>query len=187
MNFQNAVRTGCAVSLTIILGSSQVIAVRQRAASKIDRSSDEEEIRAVVLRSQMMEWAQGGDKSEKEAKDATDKEVSEQLNFKTFYVSVEGKDPSPGLMLKLANVPRVLKPVSESEIAKAVRMPVVDKKTHERGIIFYVDKIHWNLDSSVKVDGGYHCNGLCAAGVTFSVKRVDGSWIIKKSAMNWIS
>jgi hypothetical protein len=90
-------------------------------------------------------------------------------------------------MLKLANVPRVLKPVSESEIAKAVRMPVVDKKTHERGIIFYVDKIHWNLDSSVKVDGGYHCNGLCAAGVTFSVKRVDGSWIIKKSAMNWIS
>lgn len=177
----------CVAGLTLALCSGPVFAFRQQLATQASKSAEEEEIRAVVLRAQMMDWAKGGDKSEAEAKDKSDKEIAKQLNFKTFFISVEGKDPSAGLMLKLADVPRVLKPASACEIAKVVKMPVVDKKTRKRGIIFSVDKIRWSTENSVKVDGGYHCDGLCGAGITFSLERVNSKWTITKSAMNWIS
>jgi hypothetical protein len=188
MEHLKSLRSSCAVLLVLTLWLSPASGYAQKVGTQSDdRLREEEEIRAVVLRAQMMDWAQSGDKSETKANGKSDKKIANELNFKTFFVSDEDKDPSPTLLAKLADVPRVLKPVSKSETARTARWPVVDKKTHEHGIIFYVNKIHWDDSESVRVDSGYHCNGLCGAGITFSLKRVDGKWVIRKRATNWNS
>jgi hypothetical protein len=66
-------------------------------------------------------------------------------------------------------------------------MPVVDKSYGERGIIFSADKVHWRSKGSAEVEGGYHCNGLCGAGLRFRVKRQHGKWVVMSSKMEWIS
>jgi hypothetical protein len=66
-------------------------------------------------------------------------------------------------------------------------MPVVDKSSGERGIIFSADKVHWRGKDSAEVEGGYHCNGLCGAGFRFRLKREKGEWVILSSKMEWVS
>jgi len=151
------------------------------------RSKQEDDIREAVLRKQMLEWFRGGDKSESEAKTKTEREVARYLNFKIFFVSVGKKDPSDDFLKRFADFPRVVKRRSEAEISKQERMPVVDRKTRERGIIFYIDSIRWLNDTSVEVEGGYHCDGLCGAGITFKVGFANGKWVVKSEAMKWIS
>ncbi len=139
------------------------------------------------MRKQMLEWARGGDHGESEAKTKTEKEIAHYLNFRTFYISVGKEDPSDDFLKRFADVPRTVKKRSESEVSKEERMPVVDKKTHKRGIIFYVDSIKWLSDATVEVEGGYHCDGLCGAGITFKLGFADGKWVVKGQGTNWIS
>jgi hypothetical protein len=152
-----------------------------------DKVAEEENIRLVVIRKQMEEWAQGADQSEAEAKDETEKCVAAELNFKVFFVSISDKDPSDKFIERLRDIPRIIKKVSASEISKAVRMPVVDKITRQRGIIFSADRIRWLGKNSVEVEGGYHCDGLCGAGITFRVGREKGKWVVISERVNWIS
>jgi hypothetical protein len=151
------------------------------------RQQQEDDIREAVLRKQMLEWARGGDKGESEAKTKTEKGIAHYLNFRTLYVSVGKKDPSDDFLKRFADIPRIVKKRSEAVVSKEERMPVVDKKTHERGIIFYVDSIRWLSDVSVEVEGGYHCDGLCGAGITFRLGLADGKWVVKDERMKWIS
>ena len=55
------------------------------------------------------------------------------LNFKIFFVSVGGGDPTDDFLVRFKDIPRIIKKVSESEIGKVQRMPVVDKSSGERG------------------------------------------------------
>ncbi len=73
------------------------------------------------------------------------------------------------------------------EISKEWRRAVLDKKTKQRGIIFSADRIRWRGKDTAEVDGGYHCDGLCGAGITFKVKRERGKWVVKSENMSWIS
>jgi hypothetical protein len=158
----------------------------QRASQDMRRAA-EDDIREVVLRGQMEDWAKSGDKSEVDAKDQTEREVAAALNFKVFFVSINEKDPTDEFLKRFQNIPRTVKKVSESEISKKMRMPVVDKKTGELGIIFSADAIRWLNDHHVKAEAGYHCNGLCGAGYTVDLQLEKGQWRIKKERMNWIS
>jgi hypothetical protein len=69
-------------------------------------------------------------------KNQTEKEIAHYFNFRTFYIFVGKKDPSDDFLNRFADVPRNVKKRSEAEVSKEERMPVVDKKTHKRGIIF---------------------------------------------------
>ena len=66
-------------------------------------------------------------------------------------------------------------------------MAVIDKSTHQFGIIFWADSIHWLAQDSAEVEGGYRCNGLCGAGITFVVKRENNKWVVKSKKAKWIS
>jgi hypothetical protein len=147
----------------------------------------EDDIREAVLRKQMLEWALEGDKGESDAKTKTEKEIAHNLNFRVFFISVGKMDPSSDFLNRFADIPRVVKPHSDAKITKEWRMPVIDKKTHEHGIIFYADSIKWLSRTSVEVEGGYHCDGLCGAGITFDVHFEKGKWAVKGERMKWIS
>jgi hypothetical protein len=159
----------------------------QNETSLSQKAKDEQNIREVVIRQQMEEWIKGGDKSESEAKDKSEKAIAKMLNFKIFFISIDGKDPSDDFMNKFQDLPRVIKKVSASEISKAWRLAVIDRSSHQRGIRFSADEIRWLGPDSVEVKGGYHCDGLCGAGIKFEVRRENGHWLVKASKMEWIS
>ncbi len=66
-----------------------------------DRKADEQDIYALVIRSQMEQWIRDGDKNEAEAKSASDKAIAKKLNFAVFFVSIDGEDPSDEFMKTL--------------------------------------------------------------------------------------
>jgi len=158
----------------------------QTVPSAGSRFANEDDIREVVIRKLMEDWYKSGDKSEAQAKNHTDKEIAAHLNFKVFFVSVNGRDPDRQFLDRFRDIPRTIKGVSQSKISKH-RLAVVDRKTGQFGIIFSADEIHWKDASSVEVQGGYHCDGRCAAGETYELRREHGKWILKSARMNWIS
>jgi hypothetical protein len=159
----------------------------QNGAFPQQKAKDEQNIREVVIRQQMEEWIKSGDKNEAEAKDKSEKAIAKMLNFRIFFVSVNGRDPSDDFINKFQDLPRVIKKVSASEISKAWRLVVIDKSSHQRGIRFSADEIRWLGPDSVEVEGGYHCDGLCGAGIKFEVRRENGHWLVTGSRMEWIS
>jgi hypothetical protein len=158
-----------------------------RAEAQASRATQEQDIYESVLRFQMQNWIRQLDKDEADAKNETDEAAARYYDFKVFFLEVEDKDPSDDFMGRFPDISRKLKKMSDSEVAKSVRIPVVDKGTQEHGIIFSVDGIRWLGKSHVKVEGGYHCDGLCAAGYTFDVRLKEGKWVVTRQKMHWIS
>src|SRR5579872_2476598 len=78
-----------------------------RAQGSDTLSSVEEDVYALVIRSQMEQWIADGDKSIAEAKDAREKAIARQLNFQVFFVSVNGRDPSDSFMHRFADLPKI--------------------------------------------------------------------------------
>jgi len=151
-----------------------------------EHKADEQDIFALVIRNQMESWIRGGDKSEAEAKNDSDKRIANSLNFRVFFISIKGKDPSDSFMKRFDDIPRTIRKVSNEEPAKGPHTPV-DKTTHRAGIVFSADAIRWHGSDLADVEGGYYCGGRCAAGITFIVQREKGKWVIKDSHLNWIS
>ncbi|HSZ64556.1 MAG TPA: hypothetical protein VK828_22350 [Terriglobales bacterium] len=175
------------IALIALLFVFTSVATCQPNTPASQRSTDGQDIREAVIRKQMEDWIKSSDRNEAEAKDNEEKAIAKKLNFRIFFVSLDGEDPSDEFLAKFKDVPRIVKKVSDSEIGKVQRMPVVDKSSGERGIIFSADKVHWRSKDSAEVEGGYHCDGLCGAGLRFRVKRENGKWIVKSSKMDWIS
>jgi hypothetical protein len=179
------VRISSIVCLILLLGALQ--AISQQSPGAALHAATEDDIRETVLRHQMEDWIQELNKAEADAKEKSEKEIAHDLNFKFFFVEINGKDPSDDFMKRFQGIPRIVRKSSSAEIAKVMRMPVVDKETQERGIIFSADEIRWLGKNHVKVDGGYHCDGLCGAGYTFDLRLENGKWNLKKQRMNWVS
>jgi len=173
------------IVLLVIAPSPLVFGQQTKSASA--REAAEEDIREAVLRSEMLSWAENGDKDEAEAKDESEKEIAHALNFKVFFIDTGAKEPSDEFLKRFHDIPRIVKRASSAQLRKVVRMPVVDKETGVRGIIFSADEIHWRGKHHVKVEGGYHCDGLCGAGITYDVRFKSGKWVVKHEKMNWIS
>ena len=66
-------------------------------------------------------------------------------------------------------------------------MAVVDKRSGKAGIRFCVGKVVRKSEVAADAEGGYHYDGLCAAGITFSLELKDGKWTMVSEKMNWIS
>jgi hypothetical protein len=184
-------RGNCRVGTEIAMAALALVFVSpgvcQQSAARNQRADDEQDIRAAVIRKQMEDWIKRIEKDEVDAKSEDDKALVRMGNFKVFFVSIEGEDPSDDLLAQFRDIPRVIKKVSESEIGRVQRMPVIDKSSGERGIIFSANKIHWRGKDSAEVEGGYVCNGLCGAGIRFRVKRENGKWLVKATRLEWVS
>ncbi len=152
-----------------------------------DKRTAEESIREAVVRYQMEGWYRGGDQSEKNAKTATERAIAKEMNFKFFFVSVNGKDPTDAFIHRLRDIPRIIKKVSASESSKQWRFAVVDKSTRQRGIVFRANEIRWLDKDSVEVEGGYFCDGLCGLIATYKLHRTKGEWVVTDSVVRRIS
>jgi hypothetical protein len=163
-------------------------AATQHTNTAKSREAIEEDIREVVLRSQMLDWIKEADKDEANAKDESERETAHSLNFRLFFVDVGKTDPTDDFMRRFQDIPRIVKKASKAEQdMHLMRMPMVDKETRERGIEFDAGKIRWHGSERVTVEGGYFCDGLCAANYTFELRLENGKWLIKKQKLNWIS
>jgi len=140
----------------------------------------------VVIRHQMEGWVREGDKNQAAAKDKIERDVAARLNFRVFFISINGKDPSDELINRFRDIPRSIRKISSERPRKGPHTPI-DRTTGIPGIIFSADAIRWQTKDLVEVEGGYYCGGLCAAGITFKVERQNGKWLVKGSRMNWIS
>jgi hypothetical protein len=153
----------------------------------VTRAASEEDIRKAVLRYQMEDWIRTIDKDEAEAKNQADKEAAQHYNFRIFLVEISGKDPTEDLMKRFAGIPRIVRRACNSETRKTVGMQVVDRESQERGIIFRADDIRWLGKNHVKIEDGYHYDGLCGAGYTFDMRFERGKWMVRRARMKWIS
>jgi hypothetical protein len=101
-------------------------------------------------------------------------------------VSINGADPSDEFMKRFSDLPRTIRKGSSEVPDKGPHAPI-DKSTGEAGIVFNAENLWWLNQDLAELQGGYYCGGLCAVGITFTVKRENGKWTIKSSHMNWIS
>lgn len=175
------------LSFAVLLLCLPTLALCQNRDPVHDRIAEEESIREAVIRKQMEDWITHSDDSEAKAKDDIEKSVAKLFNFRVFFVSINNQDPSNSLVKRLQDIHRIVKKVSASEISKTQRTPVIDRVTGQRGIIFAADKIRWLKDDAAQVEGGYYCDGLCAAGIVFEVGREGGRWVVKNKKLQWIS
>ncbi|HEV2392285.1 MAG TPA: hypothetical protein VG146_07975 [Verrucomicrobiae bacterium] len=132
--------------------------------------SQEEDIREAVFRWQF------------------DHNVSGQQNkAKGYFLTVGEKsgDPSDKFIKRFAhNKPPVRK---RSECSADPGRGVLDKKTGERGLIFFVTSIKWNSDTEVEVKGGYYEAGMSASGNTYALKKEKGKWKVTNDTLDEIS
>jgi hypothetical protein len=135
------------------------------AAKKLSKPQPEDDIREAVLRYQMNGWTY----------------------YHVFFIGIDKRDPSDDFMRRFEKYRVAVKKLSDSEFDEKTGNAVVDKTTHEKGIQFYVGKMEWRGPNFVEVEGGYFCNGLCAAAVTFKVQRKNGIWTVESSKVNAIS
>jgi len=84
-------------------------------------------------------------------------------------------------------IPRVVKKASEVQRLASGSAGVLDRQTHETGIIFSANAVRWLGSDSVEADGGYYCGGRCACACTFAVHLEAGKWIAKLLRVNAIS
>lgn len=149
----------------------------QDAASQ--KRAAEENIRETVIRKQIEDWYRNGDKSEAAARGTTGEAITKELNFKAFFVSINGKDPSDDFIKRLRNIPRTIKKVSRSRAGKRWRTAVLDRATGRRGIVFSANDIRWLSKDQVEVKGGYYCDSMCAAAKVFDVHLENGRWVVE--------
>ena len=133
------------------------------------RQSQEDNIRETVFRYQFDHNASG-----------------QQKGAKMYYLGVgkEKADPSDEFMKRFAaNKPLV----GKASAAHFIRGKLLDKKTAERGLAFYVTNIKWISDGEVEVSGGYYESGYSSSEHTYTVKMENGKWRLTKDKMEWIS
>jgi hypothetical protein len=93
------------------------------AEAQTSTAAQEEDICESVLRFQMQNWIRQLAKDEADAKNESDKAAADHYDFKIFFLEIKDKDPSDDFMGRFADIRRKLKKVSDSEVAKSMRMP----------------------------------------------------------------
>jgi hypothetical protein len=100
------------------------------------------------------------------------------------FLGINKGDPSDEFMKRFTgNKPPVRK---ESECDTATGEALA-KKTGESGLVFYVGHIDWKSDSEVDVEGGYYEGNLSASSNTYTLRKVNGKWMVIKDTLNGIS
>ena len=65
---------------------------------------------------------------------------------------------------------------------------VFDRKTGEKGLVFYIETIEWKSDAEVDVKGGYREHGMSASGNTYTLrKQGNGKWEVTNDKSEWVS
>jgi hypothetical protein len=175
------------VAVLITLRPSCTCALAQDRSPVSGRGTQEDDIRAAVIRYQMLKWIGDIEKDEREAKNDADRQAAKEYSFQIFFISINDKDPSDAFVARFGDIPRQVKKGSQVVTNPSLSRRILDQETHQPGIVFGADAIRWRSPDSVDVEGGYYCGSLCASGETFTVRRQEGTWVVKKSRVKWVS
>jgi hypothetical protein len=156
-------------------------------AKRAHSQAADDDIREAVIRYEIASWGEVGDKGEHEAEALSGKVVPKRLNFKVFFISINGKDPSDVFMKRFESFPHRIEKLSRSKIDRKSMNAVVDRTTGEKGIVFKVETIKLQGANAAEVEGEYYCDGLCASRQTIKLRRKQGVWKVTGSTMHWIS
>ncbi len=129
------------------------------------RAAQEDDIREAVVRYQIAKW---------------------DLRAEVFFLEIQFKDPTD-LLRRFADNPKPVRKKSLSRKQKDIVGWVVEKKTKKVGVIFDQEKIKWNSESIVEVEGGYYCVSLCMAGGIYHVERKADRWVVTEFKVSSIS
>lgn len=133
-----------------------VLPLHPSAMGQQSRFGEEDDIREAVVRYQIANW---------------------NLVANVYFIEIQSKDPSTAFLNRFADLRKPVKGTSASRKKRDVAgFHVEDRKTEKRGVIFDRGVITYNEDSSVEVEGGYVCAGLCMAGGTYHLRRQEGRW-----------
>lgn len=149
------------------------------------KTADEREIYTTVIRSQMEQWIRNADEEEAEAKEEGQKAEAKRMNFRVFFVSIKGKDPTDSFIRSLHDIPRQIEKLSRARYGQ-LGAPF-DRTTNRAGIIFSVEAIRWSNSDEAQLHGGYFCSGRCGAKILFRVQRKSGQWVVDSSEMEGVS
>lgn len=102
------------------------------------------------------------------------------LQAGTYFLAIDGKNPSDALLARFRDNLPVVKGISDSRILKKPVVTIVDKKNEQQGVIFHADHLALGAGDKADVEGGYECGDLCDAvhGTYHLVKDADG-WVVK--------
>ncbi len=92
---------------------------------------------------------------------------------RAFFLAIEGGDPPKGFLDRFAGSAPPVGPASAFRDGA--------------GLIFRVDEIQEIDPETVEVTGGYYEASLSASGDTYRVELREGSWVVVKDTLNWIS
>jgi len=151
------------------------------------RIAQENQIREAVIRYQMEEWRRNMNTYEAQAKEQWEKETAKEKNYKVYFISINGRDPSDEFMKRFSAIPRLVKKASMAQMRNSHSAGVIDRETDQTGIIFSANTVRWVKSDSVEVEGGYYCGTLCASARTFAVHLEAGKWAAKLLRVNAVS
>lgn len=99
----------------------------------------------------------------------------------TFFLSIDGKDPSDSFMARFAATNARVKKESGSYFKKDPSPGwLLDRSTGEKAVSFFVGRISWISVDQVEVRGGKYCGGLCADAGIYRVARKNGRWVVEE-------
>jgi hypothetical protein len=108
-----------------------------------------------------------------------------QKNVDFFFLSVDASDPPADLLSRFAgHYPEVL-PLSHRD--RLATDPIRHRQRAGRGIIFRIERATWENPDSVVVEGGYREASESSSGSVYHVERKNGSWVVVRSELMWIS
>lgn len=124
--------------------------------------TDEDLIREIIFREILETPCSNSDKSSK-----------------VYYLSIAGgKDPSEGLLKKLADCKIILKKMSESIISADDSRAFSEILPNREDILFSVSKLDWQNKNEVKATATRGTDNLGSNGYTYILKKEKGKWKI---------
>ncbi len=107
------------------------------------------------------------------------------LNREVYFLDVEGKDPSPDLLVRFKSNRPPVKPRSAAKRIRRLRVieEIRDKKSGVLGVIFFVGKIRPKSIDELEIEAGYDCGSLCMGVYTYTVNRTKAGWVVARATL----
>jgi hypothetical protein len=82
------------------------------------RATEEDNIREATLRFQMVSWYHNADAQDRKTEQETGVSSRNDLNYRTFLVSIDRQDPANEFLSRFKDIPRKIKPASKGKFVK---------------------------------------------------------------------
>jgi len=154
------------IVLLVLALSGTVIKAQTRAERPL---SEDDEIRRVLIEHIRGPW------------------VAWPERYEIICVSVDGKDPSKELLIRLQRTSERFKPGSACFIDENDGSSVKDKKTRKTTVMLSVNGIKKANAKTINAEAGSYLANMGADGCTYILKLENGVWNVDGKEKCWIS